>query len=225
MIDNIKYYIYTLLHPITKEIRYVGFTSKPDIRLKQHIILRYKDHKTNWIKSMLAIGLQPEMKIIDEVACKDEALELEKSYIRNLKLLGIRLTNSTIGGEAPMIGKKHTEESKILISLANQKEKNHFYGKKHTEESRIKISISKKGTTTCLKGKKLSEKHRLSLMKPKSKPVWNKNKTRFDLTLMEKLLQDGLSQQQVANHFNTNQGTVSKYIKKFNFNLKSTHYA
>lgn len=213
--NNIKYYIYTLLHPISKEIRYVGFTSKPDIRLKQHLILRYKDHKTNWIKSMLAIGLQPEMKIIDEVACKDEALELEKSYIRDLKLLGVRLTNLTIGGEAPMIGKKHKEESKVLISLANQKEKNAFYGKKHTEEAKIKMSISKKGKPSWNKGKELSEEHKLNLRKPKLRR--KENKTRFDLILMGKMVKDGLKQKEIANHFDTDQGTVSKYIKKYNF--------
>jgi len=48
-----------------------------------------------------------------------------------------------------MTGKKHTEESKRKISLANKGKRrgkdNPFYGKKHTEESLAKMRVAQKG--------------------------------------------------------------------------------
>ena len=47
-------YIYTLSHPITKEVRYVGKTKNPKQRLRAHTNpARYRPtHKFNWIKKL-----------------------------------------------------------------------------------------------------------------------------------------------------------------------------
>jgi group I intron endonuclease len=56
--------------------------------------------------------------------------------------------NPMYGKTSPFIGRKHTEESKELISKNKKgkslKEKNQFYGKQHTEESKLKMSESRK---------------------------------------------------------------------------------
>lgn len=216
---KIKYYLYTLLEPNTNNIKYVGFSYNPKHRYNQHMICKDVCHRTNWIKYLKEQGQKPILKIIDEVDTKEEALELEKKYINDLKLIGINLTNNTIGGEAPMAGKKHREETKRLMSEQRKGENNSFYGKKHSEEVMKRIIEKKKGKPSWNKGKKLSEEHRKNMCKPKSKPVYNKGKTRFDLQLMEKMLQQGIPQSDVAKYFKTDQGTISKYKRKHNFNI------
>ena len=42
------------------------------------------------------------------------------------------------------MGFKHSEATRIQISLNNTKEKHPFFGKKHTEESKLKMSLSSK---------------------------------------------------------------------------------
>lgn len=59
-----------------------------------------------------------------------------------------RMRVATTGERNPFFGKKHTEETKHLISIARigkyGGEKNPFYGKKHTEETRKIMSQKKK---------------------------------------------------------------------------------
>ena len=124
----------------------------------------------------------------------------------------------TIGGEAPMANRKHSESTKMKMSESRKGEMNAFYGKKHSDETCNKIKEKLKGRPSWSKGKKLTEEHRKALCKPKSF-TWNKNKTRFDLVLMENLLKSGWNQSKVAKHFNTDQGTISKYIKKHSLNI------
>lgn len=53
-----------------------------------------------------------------------------------------------IGENNPMYGKKHTEKTKYLITVARKNQTNTpFYGKHHTEEAKEKISIAKIGIT------------------------------------------------------------------------------
>ena len=66
-----------------------------------------------------------------------------------------------------------------------------------SEESRKKMSNKKKGTIP-----------------------HNKGKTRFDLKLLQKLVNDKISQKNIANILGTDQGTISRYIKKHNINIK-----
>jgi len=74
--------------------------------------------------------------------------------------------NISWGGEAPMRGLKHTEESRKKISENNPNkisENNPMFGKHHTLEAREKISKNskvQKGENNPLWGKPLSEEHR-----------------------------------------------------------------
>lgn len=68
-------------------------------------------------------------------------LQLE-TYWRPLEKIG---WNISIGGNAPWIGKKHTEKTKQKIGQAQMGEKNHMYSKKLTLEQREKISKATKG--------------------------------------------------------------------------------
>ena len=170
--DNVIY-IYTLSHPLSGEVKYVGKTIDPKSRLRHHI----KDAKSgrrnnlscNWVKSLLKLGLQPKMDIIDEI--KGDWEWLEVYWISQFKTWGFNLKNLTEGGDSnpmsnPISRKKlsnklkgrvrskkhcdaisnakkgisvHTKESKEKISEKTKGNKNPFYGKKHSEENKKKM--------------------------------------------------------------------------------------
>lgn len=48
----------------------------------------------------------------------------------------------------------------------------------------------------------------------------NKGKTRFDLQLLQKLVNSNITQREIAKIIGTDQGTISRYIKKYNINIK-----
>jgi hypothetical protein len=60
------YYIYTLSHPITNEVRYVGVTINPKRRYKQHLYDKRTSHKANWVQQLRKEKLKPIMNIIEE---------------------------------------------------------------------------------------------------------------------------------------------------------------
>src|SRR3990167_1264178 len=147
-----------LKHPETDEVRYVGITTaRLDHRLFSHICVAKNGirhtHKDCWICSLLNNGLRPVIEIIEETPIDDlNAKEVE--YIAKFKDNGIRLTNSTSGGQANFtvseetkakqralkIGKPLTLEHRKNIALAQ-------IGSKHTEETKAKMSESALGRT------------------------------------------------------------------------------
>jgi hypothetical protein len=99
-------FIYTLVHPITKEVRYVGKTDHPSRRYNKHLhsYKKTKSHTACWIKSL---ELKPEMILIDG-ANRDNWETKEQHYIKLFLAVGARLTNKAVGGNVfqPRIGKK-----------------------------------------------------------------------------------------------------------------------
>lgn len=119
--------IYTLAHPETNEVRYVGVTTvSTEERLRKHLISKENNRRTSWIKSILNHGLMPKIELIDDVddsVWRDE----ERFYISYFRYLGFNLVNATEGGDglsgykrsqrtsdaqrAKMLGRKHREET------------------------------------------------------------------------------------------------------------------
>lgn len=123
----IQYKIYTLNHPITNEVRYIGYTSESlKERLRNHI--RHVDkysvstYKNNWIRKLLKDGLIPIIKLLDSSDSLHEALQKEIKLIAEHKQSGARLTNSTNGGEGGA-GYKFTKEKIAELSLAKKGKK------------------------------------------------------------------------------------------------------
>jgi group I intron endonuclease len=137
--------IYTLSHPVTHEVVYIGKTiNSLDNRLYGHIgdSKRHNRKICTWIQKLLKNGLKP---IIEEVDCCDE-LELpalEQFYISLFKFWGFELKNHTSGGEG-LLDFKHSEKTKLNKSLQIRGSNNPFYGKTHTDETKRKISESNK---------------------------------------------------------------------------------
>ena len=125
--------IYTLRHPLTNEIKYVGKTKGTlKNRWYSHIsnykLSKEKSYKNSWIVSLKKENLKPTIELLDEVP-ENEWEFWEKYWISQFLQWGFKLTNMTKGGEGSNGGKgslgyKHTEETKRNISIANSKPKN-----------------------------------------------------------------------------------------------------
>lgn len=93
----IKYLIYVLKHPVTKEIRYVGYTSKSlKVRLRYHYYELEKkgySHKRHWLRSL------PKKAIIEKI---DECYDLDTVKAKEQFYISLypNLVNSTTGGES-----------------------------------------------------------------------------------------------------------------------------
>jgi group I intron endonuclease len=92
--------IYAIIHPITKEIKYIGKTKKSlGLRLSAHLyeskVAKEKTHKHNWILKCTREGLRPEIILLEECN-EDEWQELEIKWINKFKSKA--LTNTAEGG-------------------------------------------------------------------------------------------------------------------------------
>ena len=125
-----KNVIYVLIDPDSQKIRYVGYTSNSKRRLVEHLLpskLKAKTHKNDWIKSLLKIGLKPELICLQEYETAEELPKAEESWYKLLISRGEDLTNDpeAIGLNTPrtfgqitrgFAGKHHTEASKRKTS-------------------------------------------------------------------------------------------------------------
>lgn len=114
--------IYVLKDPSNGEVRYVGKTVKTiQHRLCAHICpsaLKTRNHRSNWIKSVLASGAVP---IIEEVARAEnqtDLAKLEQACIAFGRAIGMRLTNTTDGGEG-LVGYRHSPETRLKLSKSH----------------------------------------------------------------------------------------------------------
>lgn len=95
-------FIYALVHPETKEVRYVGATTKkPERRYKDHFLIARHKRKTpvqNWILKLEKFSLRPEQIVIEEVE-DSRCADRERYWIQKYRNLGYRLLNVGEGGE------------------------------------------------------------------------------------------------------------------------------
>lgn len=115
-----EYKIYTLAHPITDEIRYIGFTSTElKYRLNGHCHQTNKtpnNKRENWMRNLLAQGLRPKIELL-EIVSKENWQEKEIYWIAQFKAWNFRLVNASAGGDKCNLGLKRAD------SWASPKEK------------------------------------------------------------------------------------------------------
>lgn len=113
--------IYTLSHPTTNEIKYIGVTCGTlSNRLSQHIWTareRNNSYIHKWINLLIKNNLRP---IIKEIDCgnEDSWKDLEKYWIKFYREKGYKLCNITNGGDSVVInrefsGKERTRRAKF----------------------------------------------------------------------------------------------------------------
>lgn len=95
--------VYILSCPRTKQVRYVGWTSKSiNSRLNRHIndsiTTIHRNHRQKWIMSLVSIGLRPEATVIETGSDEDWGA-VERRWIAFYLAQGAKLVNGTEGGE------------------------------------------------------------------------------------------------------------------------------
>jgi hypothetical protein len=107
--------VYALTDPRTGEVRYIGMTVRTlKARLRDHLRdLRREDHRTRWIRSLIADGVRPEIKEL-EVVRVGEREAAEQRWVSFYRVQGARLVNSTKGG-AGTLGYKRSAEDRQRI--------------------------------------------------------------------------------------------------------------
>ncbi len=136
-----KYFIYGLFEPDTNQIRYVGCTTRPALRLTEHRKLRGGSANSNvrlWVKDLRSRGLKPILKILDEPSF-EERYESEIFHISYLRFLGCNLLNKTIGGPG-VSGLQFTEQTKLKMSLSSKGRPAWNKGKKWSPESLANVT-------------------------------------------------------------------------------------
>jgi predicted GIY-YIG superfamily endonuclease len=94
-------WIYFLIDPRTGDVRYIGYSYRPETRLTQHInesLSAGNSHKLRWIRKLARLGLAPELVLIEQVE-RGLAPSREIEYIALAKTLGWSLVNGTAGGD------------------------------------------------------------------------------------------------------------------------------
>lgn len=179
--NNVGYFIYGLFDVRYKEqIRYIGFTMRPKVRLRDHrnsIVVKQNNYtaKEAWIKSVYDNGSSIDMIILREVKATNWQ-SWEKCYIQIYKNKGYKLTNhpSMKGGEQYpilfgeenyMFGKTHTDDVKRRLSESSKRfngKNNPMYGKTHTTEVRKRLSEHFTGICNTTQEQRLEHSKRMT---------------------------------------------------------------
>lgn len=131
-------FIYALCAPDTGAVRYIGKSDNPERRFKYHLStsVKRKSYLGNWLRSLAE---EPNLVILREVL-SDAWQEAERKYIRIAKGLGMKLVNTTEGGEGVSKGSSPSAETRIKMSMA-------LTGRKFSPEHRAKLSKAHFGKT------------------------------------------------------------------------------
>ena len=93
-----KYFVYLLIDPEDKSVKYVGCTNNPDRRLQWHIKqsssnYNYDNKKKKWIDSLSEKRLEPILNIIAGFTNREQAEYFEALLIKAYFLTGVSLVN------------------------------------------------------------------------------------------------------------------------------------
>lgn len=135
-------FIYALVDPNTQQVRYVGKSNNPQVRLYRHFKEKGHTYKNRWLQSLRERGLTPEIRILEE-APVSQWQERERYWIAFYREQGLDLANGTDGGDG-VHGMRHTDEAKAKIGAAS-KGNQHGKGYKLTPEQKARQVAALKG--------------------------------------------------------------------------------
>lgn len=137
--------IYVIYNELS-EPRYVGKTSHVlSKRLSEHLASARrgeKNHRANWLRSMIQNGLSPSIGLLEE--CGENWIEREVFWIAEGRRLGWKLTNGNGGGYG---GGTFSVEVRAKISASKK-------GRKRSPETIAKMSATNRGRPWSLERRK-----------------------------------------------------------------------
>ena len=141
---------------IINKKKYVGSAVDLSNRLSNYYSTAYmedvlKRSNSHINRALLKNGHSNFSLVILEYCEVSELLIREKHYIQLLP--HTERYNIAKEPSAPMSGRNHSEESKIIMSEAKKGDKNPMFGKNHTEETKTIMSDEKKGEKNPMYGK------------------------------------------------------------------------
>ena len=199
-----KVQIYGLVDPRDEKIKYIGKANNSYNRLKGHIYECKKENKTNnkkvnWIKTLVKLGLKPELEILDEVEESNWQF-WEQWWIELFKSWNFDLKNSTKGGDGAhdvSKRKKVSEETKKKRSIGLKRSYNnrdgYWKGKFRSKEFKEHMSLIGTGRKMSLESrKKMSESNlgrKMSLESKKKMSESHKGLKPWNAGINEKIVQ------------------------------------
>lgn len=151
--------VYSLSHPITKEIRYIGVTTgRLQSRLCQHVwdSKNKLSHKSNWISNIISTTKErPLIELLEEVDNSDWEW-VERYWIEQFKQWGFSLVNTKTGGTGVYTDIKGRQRSiDAHKKKLYQYELNGKFIREWNSAQDAKLSFSTKGNsiTECVKGR------------------------------------------------------------------------
>lgn len=140
--DFDKCIVYALVDPRDETVRYIGITSNPDRRKRQHlgeIAPTGGTHYRRWQKKLRNLGLVPRWEVLEEDLTWDEARELEREWIASGREDGWPLTNITDGG-----GGAGPEKMREIWAQRSEEERKSILASlhkaAHSPETRAKVA-------------------------------------------------------------------------------------
>lgn len=195
--ENKIAYIYSLSDPRTAEVRYIGKTDDLYRRYRHHLNLDDGTHKSNWVASLLSLGVLPKMEILKW--CFESNWEIDEMAIIETYGEFSKLTNVALGGKGGL--KYHTAETKAKLSQMAHK-------RYESVEFREKLSRSMMGRVGNMLGKHLSEATRAKIsVARKGKPAPNRRPV-FQYTLDGKFVRRWDYIKQAAIELGFRQGNI-----------------
>ena len=219
-------YLYIQIDPITNEPRYVGFTSRIDlkVRLREHLSERnsFDTHKCRWLRKLNKQGYKPTINgIYCNISDIDEALILEREVIEEYRKIGYKLTNSTNGGEVQKVFTKDVCK-KISDSLKRGHQLGtivpHNKGRKMTQEEYDNFKSRKIADTSGEKNSFYGKKHSEESLE-KMRKVHKKHD--YTIEQLRKLYcEDGLLQKEISVITGVCRSQICRLIKRYNLQKK-----
>lgn len=140
--------IYALCEP-GGDIRYIGQTISIVHRIASHIyVARHnirKTHTNDWLRSLLARNIRPEVIMVEECANTHELDQAEIRWIANYRILGCKLTNHHEGGQAVRQNQTSYWKGKRLPPEVCDKLRKAALGRKASDATKLKMSLRSKG--------------------------------------------------------------------------------
>lgn len=145
-----NFYIYEHIRPDTGMVFYVGKGCGKRLNCGKH---GGSNRNKHWKAVVAKAGGFEAIKLVENLD-EELAFLIEEERIDQLKRLGIKLTNQTLGGGGGIKGHRHTEETKQKISKHHKEfyknnpspclgkfgKEHPAYGYKHTEKARKGMS-------------------------------------------------------------------------------------